>query len=173
MLCIDHRPGRKDGGGMRHYSRLVVAAIAVLLGAPVALTVGGGGVAMCLGPLNVTEVECAMHTGLFSSVGLGTPALALTIALALVVLVPVGPRDRLDSVASTAIGAVAGGVLFLALWPRTLEGLDSLGQWLSVPRPLDGWALLTAVVVGAAVGFAVAAAHALIRGRRRRCGSRV
>ena len=152
---------------MSQRSRLVVAAIVVLLGAPVALMFGGGGVAMCLGPLNVTEVECAKDTGLFSNVGLGTPALALTIALALVVVVPVAPRDRLGSVASTAVGAVAGGVLFLALWPRTLDGLDSLGQWLSVPRPLDSWALLTAVIVGAAVGFAVAAAHALIRGRRR------
>lgn len=152
---------------MSHHSRLVVAAIVVLLGAPVALMFGGGGVAMCLGPLNVTEVECAKHTGLFSNVGLGTPGLALTLTLALYVLLPVGPRERLGAIATTAIGAVAGGALFLALWPRTLEGLDSKGQWLSVPRPLDTWALLTAVIVGAAVGFAVAAAHALIRGRRR------
>lgn len=150
---------------MSQRTRLIVATIVALLGAAFTLVFGGGGVAMCLGPLNVTEVECAKNTGLFSNVGLGTPGLALTIALALVVFIPVEVRDRARSVAGVVMGALAGGVLFLALWPKTLDGLDSRGHWLSVPRPLDPWGLLTAVIVGAAIGFVVAALLTLLRRR--------
>ncbi len=148
---------------MRRRTRTLIAGLVALLGAPVALIFGGGGVAMCLGPLNVTEVECAERTGLFPDVGLGTPVLALTLALALFVLVPIAARDRLLTVGATAAGAVAGAVLFLALWPRTLDGFDSRGEWLSVPRPLDEWALLTAVVAGATLGFAVPAVLVILR----------
>jgi hypothetical protein len=55
-------------------------------------------------------------------------------------------------------GAALGAALFLALWPRTLEGFDSQGRWLSVPRPFDPAAFATAILVGAVVGFVLAAA---------------
>ncbi len=151
---------------MSRRNRSLIAGLLILVGVPVALIFGGGGVAMCLGPVGVTEVECARNTGLFSNVGLGPPLLALVAAVALFALVPVPARDRLVVLGSTAAGAVLGGVLFLALWPRTLDGLDSRGAWLSVPRPLDGWALLTAVIAGAALAFGVAAGIAISRDRR-------
>ena len=148
---------------MRPRSRTLLAGVVALVGVPVALVFGGGGVAMCLGPLDVTEVECAKQTGLHSNVGLGAPGLALVLALALFVLVPVAARDRLLAVGATVAGALTAAVAFLVLWPTTLDGFDSKGQWLSVPRPLDAWALLTAIVAGAALGFALRAVLAVLR----------
>jgi hypothetical protein len=47
---------------MSHSARIVVAAPLVLVGATVAL-ISVGQVGSCLGPIGVTEVQCAKATG--------------------------------------------------------------------------------------------------------------
>jgi hypothetical protein len=143
---------------MKQRTRATLAVLILAVAVPVALFFGGGGVVACLGPLGVTEVQCAKATGLFSSVGLGAPLLALAIALALVVAVPVARRGLAATLILAGGGAALGAALFLAFWPRTLDGFDSRGQWLSVSRPLDLAALATAVIAGAVVGFVIGAA---------------
>jgi hypothetical protein len=138
--------------------RRATVGIAILLaGGAIALVFGGGGVGTCLGPLGVTEVQCAKNTGMFSTVGLGMPWLALSVTLALIALVPVRRGERTKTVIASAAGATAAALLYLALAPRTLEGFDSHGQWLTVGRPVDAWAVVTAFVVGAATGYVAAA----------------
>ena len=145
--------------------RLMLGALIVLVGVPVALVFGAGSVGMCLGPVGVTAVECAKVTGQFPTVGLGLPMLAATLVLAMCVLVPVARGDWLRIGASAAAGGVLGGILFLRQ-PQTLEGFDSHGQWLSLPRPLDETGLVTAVAPGAALGFALVRLVFQVRRRR-------
>jgi hypothetical protein len=142
---------------MREGRRAIVGIAILLAGGAIASMFGGGGVGTCLGPLGVTEVQCAQKTGMVPNVGLGMPGLAASVTLALIVLVPVRRGDRAQAVVASAAGAMAAGLLYLALTPRTLEGFDSRGQWLTVGRPLDAWAVATAFMVGAATGYVAAA----------------
>ncbi len=148
---------------MTRRARAVVATAVATFGIPLALVFGGGGVASCLGPLNVSEVQCAKATGLVSTVGAGVPALVLVVAISLLVLIPMERHDWLASTGALVAGAVAAGALYLVVRPRTLEGLDSRGEWMSVTRPLDAQALLAVSIAGASAAFVILA----VRLRRR------
>ncbi|MEX1171957.1 MAG: hypothetical protein WEG56_05020 [Chloroflexota bacterium] len=135
---------------MSRSTRVLIAGVVVLIGGTLGLFFGGQ-VGMCLGPLNVTAVQCARATGIVPDVGLGRPILALTLAIAtLVAPVPVG--RRLPVLLGGIIGGMVGAASFLALRPLTMEGFDSTGTWIAVPRPLDVYALATAVIIGAFLG---------------------
>lgn len=135
-------------------ARILVAAVLVLLGATAALFFGGriGG---CLGPLGVTAVQSARASGIVPDVGLGLPFMALMISLATFVVAPVPAGRRLRVLAAGILGGAIGAAAFLALRPLTMEGFDSNGTWISIPRPLDTSALATAVVFGALLGMIV------------------
>ncbi len=132
-------------------ARFFVAGLLVLLGATAALFFGGQ-VGMCRGPLGVTAVECAQATGVVPDVGVGLPVMALTVAVATFVVAGVPVGRRLQVLVGGILCGGIGGAAFLYLRPLTMEGLDSSGTWISIPRPLDTNALATAVVFGALLG---------------------
>ncbi|MCJ7711386.1 MAG: hypothetical protein MUQ32_11235, partial [Chloroflexi bacterium] len=135
-------------------ARVLVAGILVLLGATAALFFGGQ-VGMCLGPLGVTAVQCAQATGVVPDVGLGLPFLALMISLATFVIAPVPAGRRLRVLVAGILGGAIGAAAFLALRPLTMEGFDSNGTWISIPRPLDPYVLATAIILAALLGTIV------------------
>jgi hypothetical protein len=135
--------------------RLSVALALVAVGVFAQLLFGGE-TGPCLGPLGVTPVECAKVTGFVPGVGIGLPILATALLAALLVAVPALRPRRQVAIASAAGGGLVGALLFLALRPGTMEGLDSRGQWISVVRPIDGPALVVLAVVGALVGLVLA-----------------
>jgi hypothetical protein len=102
----------------------------------------------CLGPLGVTEVQCAAATGVIPASGPGLPIFIATIALASLVLRPIPRRHGTQAAAAAAAFTIGGCVLFLQLRARTMEGFDSAGRWISIARPVDG-AALVAVAMGA------------------------
>jgi hypothetical protein len=111
----------------------------------------GPTMAMCLGPLGVTAVQCAKATGIVPTAGAGLPV--LTAAVAGAVLLVGGPpagRRRASFAGAIAGGLIAGGA-YVVLRPRTMEGLTSYGTWISIERPLDLAALAAAVILGALV----------------------
>jgi hypothetical protein len=135
-------------------ARVLVAAVLVLLGAIAALFFGGriGG---CLGPLGVTAVQCALASGITPDVGLGLPFLALMISLATFVIAPVPAGRRLRVLVAGILGGAIGVAAFLALRPLTMEGFDSGGTWISISRPLDPYAVATAIILAALLGTIV------------------
>ena len=139
---------------MSRSARVLVAAVLVLLGATAALFFGGriGG---CLGPLGVTAVQCARASGIVPDVGLGLPFLALMISLATFIIAPVPAGRRLRVLVASILGGAIGAAAFLALRPLTMEGFDSGGTWISIPRPLDAYALATATILAALLGTIV------------------
>lgn len=139
---------------MSRSARVLVAAVLVLLGATAALFFGGR-IGECLGPLGVTAVQCAQNSGIVPDVGLGLPFLALMISLATFVVVPVPTGRRLPVLVAGILGGVIGAAEFVVLRPLTMEGFDSSGSWISIPRPLDPYALATAVILGALLGTIV------------------
>ena len=147
---------------MSRDTRVIVAINLVLLGAAAALFFGGR-FGMCLGPLGVTEVQCARATGVVPDIGIGLPVLALTIAVATFVVAPVPVGRRLPVLICGILGGATGGAAFLVLRPRTMEGFDSGGTWISIPRPLDTGALAIAVVFGALLGTIVVRALPVVR----------
>jgi hypothetical protein len=150
--------GDRDATGMPRVGRLgarvLIAGLLVLLGGLAPLFFGGQ-IPMCLGPLGVTGVQCARATGILPNVGVGLPVLALTILVATFVVAPVPAGRRLPVLAGGIIGGAIGGAAFFARRPLTMEGFDSTGTWISIPRPVDTYALTTAVVVGALLGAIV------------------
>jgi hypothetical protein len=135
-------------------ARALGAGLLVLVGATAAMYSLGTGW-MCLGPLGVTAVQCAKATGVVLDVGIGLPVLALTTAVATFVVAPVTAGRRWPVLVGGSLGGAIGGAAFLVLRPLTMEGFDSSGTWISVPRPLDTYALVTAVVFGALLGAIV------------------
>lgn len=135
-------------------ARVLAACLLVLVGVTTALFFGGQ-VGMCLGPLGVTAVQCAQATGVVPDVGMGLPVLALTIAIATFVVAPVPVSRRGPVLVGGVLGGAIGGAAFLVLRPLTMEGVDASGTWISIPRPLDTYALATAVVLGALLGAIV------------------
>jgi hypothetical protein len=131
--------------------RLIAAIGLLLLGMAAALfLVGEQG--MCLGPIGVTEVQCAMVTGIVPTLGLGVPILGAAIGASVFVLARMPTAVRPGALIMGIFGGVVCGLAFLALRQTTMEGFTSSGSWLSIPRPLDPNALATAVVFGFFLG---------------------
>jgi hypothetical protein len=136
---------------MRHAMPLLAAGSMVLLGiAAFAFLAGERGT--CLGPLGVTEVQCARATGIVPSLGAGVPILVASLAASIFVLAPVSADVRMRVAAAGILGGLVGGLAFLALRPVSMDGWTSGGSWISIPRPLDPNALVTAIVLGAFLG---------------------
>jgi len=109
--------------------RVLVVAVLALLGA-MAVPFLGGQIQMCLGPLGVTEVQCARATGVVPDVGVGLPFLALMLSLASFVLAPVPAGWRLRVLVAGILGGAIGAAAYLALRPLTMEGFDSNRTWI-------------------------------------------
>ena len=139
---------------MSRSARVIVAAVLVLLGA-MAVPFLGSRIGGCLGPLGVTAVQCARSSGIVPDVGLGLPFLALMISLATFVVAPVPAGRRLRVLVAGVLGGAIGAAAFLALRPLTMEGFDSGGTWMSISRPLDPYALATAIILAALLGTIV------------------
>jgi hypothetical protein len=139
---------------MSRPTRFLIAGLVLLFGGTLGVFFGGQ-VGMCLGPLNVTAVQCARATGVVPDVGLGRPILALTLAIATVIIAPVPTGHGRSALLGGIVGGAAGAAVFLVLRPLTMEGFDSSSTWISIPRPLDVYALATAVIVGGLLGWMV------------------
>ena len=117
----------------------------------------GGRVPQCLGPLGVTAVQCAKASGVIPNAGPGALIFAGLASLALLVAWPV-PRMRLRAAAIGTAAATALAIVgYLLLQPRTMEGFDSAGTWISIARPLDSYALVAFAIVAGVLGAALGA----------------
>jgi hypothetical protein len=134
--------------------RLLVAGALLLLGLTAVLFLTGERGA-CLGPIGVTEVECAATTGIVTTLGFGVPAFFASVFAAVLVLSPMAAQAGLRVLPAAIFGGLTAGLAFVALRPVTMEGLTWSGSWASIPRPLDPGALATAMVLGAFVGALV------------------
>lgn len=132
-------------------ARVFAAAGLVLLGAA-ALYIGSR-IQVCLLPVSarMPSVQCEQAMGV-PDVGFGLPVLALTIAVATFLVAPVPAGRRWPVLVGGILGGAIGGAAFPVLRPLTMEGFDSTGTWISISRPLDPYALATAVVFGALLG---------------------
>ncbi len=129
--------------------RVLIAFVLIFLGATIALFFGGQ-VAMCLGPLGVTAVQCAKATGMIPGVGLTAPIFVSMVAAAAFVLAPIAPT-RPSSWLVAVIAALTGAVGYVLLRPRTMEGPTSSGEWISIELLIDPFALTTVAIIVATV----------------------
>jgi hypothetical protein len=83
------------------------------------------------------------------------PVLALTVALAGFVVAPVPASRWLAVLLGAILGGAIGAAAFFAPRPLTMDGFDSGGTWISVPRPLDPYAFATAIILAALLGTIV------------------
>jgi hypothetical protein len=153
--------------------RRFLAAMGLLgVGVIAWLFAGGGQVGQCLGPLGVTAVQCAKATGVIpGTVDIGLPILGLTIAAAALVLAPVPVGRRSIAAVGAILGGLLGASVYLALRPRTMDGFDSTGAWISLVRPIEDDAVAAAVIFGAILGAFVAIVLAALTAAARRTWS--
>jgi hypothetical protein len=137
---------------MTEHRRRAAAVALVFLGG-VAAVFFGGVRGQCLGPLNVTEVQCVKAAGIAPGVGIGLPILAMCVLAALLLVAPVSAARRARALPLAFAGATLAVVAYLVLRPRTMEGFDSTGAWIVVTRPLDIAALVAALLAGSVVGL--------------------
>ncbi|HEV7810401.1 MAG TPA: hypothetical protein VGO64_07365 [Candidatus Limnocylindrales bacterium] len=151
---------------MRWPKRIALAVGIVLVGTFLGLFFGAQ-YPTCLGPIGVTLVQCVSATGVVPKSGPGTVIFALSVALALGLLVPGRLLRHREVILGAAAAAIAGAFAYLLRRPTTLEGFDSGGRWLSVALPVDVFDVLLAVILGATAGaVAVACVLALLSARR-------
>jgi hypothetical protein len=129
-----------------------LAAILIFVAGVGVLIFAGGQVAMCLGPLGVTPIQCAKVTGIVPTTPIAVPLFALVIACGVLVLAPVPAGRRRMALAAGAIAAGAAAIAFVVLSPRTWTGVDSAGAPVSIDLPFDVGALATVVVIAATIG---------------------
>ncbi len=144
-----------------------MAAVAVLgIGTAMLLLFGGGQVAACLGPLDVTAVRCAAATGLLPTQGNWGQLLVALVAASVLVVAPHRPGLLLPSILAAAVGALTGGALYLLTRPVALEGPDYDGTWLSIPLPMEPATLAASALAGALVAIVLVRLAASQMGRR-------
>ena len=148
--------------GMR--TRAAVGLAVALGGSLYALMFAGGTVPSCLGPLGVTAVRCAAHTGLRPTEGAwGGMTIA---AIALGILIAIARTRAGWSDAAAAIGgAGVGAIAYFARRPLAIEGPDYDGHWLVIPLPVSGWSLLFWTLGAALLGSRVLTVGRAIRDR--------
>jgi len=137
-------------------ARVLAAGLLVLVGATAFVLFGGGQIQPCAPPVSarMPSVQCEQAMGV-PDIGWGLPVLALTIAVATFVIAPVPAGRRLRVLVAGLLGGAIGAAAFLVLRPLTMEGFDSGGTWISIPRPLDPFALATAIILAALLGTIV------------------
>lgn len=143
---------------MTRRTRLLMFAGVVALAFVVAIFVVGGQVGSCLGPLGVTEVQCIRATGITPTVGIALPIILALVALAALALFPVPRSKSLWAAIGGIAGAIVAAIGYLAFHPTSITGPTSTGEVITVQLPIDGPALVGAVVAGAAV-VALLAGH--------------
>jgi hypothetical protein len=126
----------------------MLAALGALLVGLLAVVFLGTQVGSCLGPLGVTAIQCARASGIYPTVGLGLPVMALAIGAATGLAWPgvLRPIDR--TAAAIVIGVFLGVVAYLALRPRTRTAAISTGEVITLELPLDVPAVVAAAVAG-------------------------
>ena len=151
--------------------RRVLAAILIFVAGVSELVFAGGQVAMCLGPLGVTPIQCAKATGIVPTTPIAVPLFALAIASGVLLLAPVRAGHRRTALVAGAIAAGVAGLAFVVLSPRIWTSVDSAEAPVSIDLPFDVGALATVVVVAATVG-ALGWAHVVGPALDRRTRSR-
>jgi hypothetical protein len=138
-------------------TRRILAAVLLAFGAVAVLYAGGPMIGPCLGPLGVTVVQCARSTGVFPDVGIGVPIGVLALADAVLAL-EAPPRSRWLWASMAAVaGAVAAAIGYLIVAPKTMEGVVSSGDFITIDRPVDQNALASLAFAGALIAFLIAA----------------
>lgn len=145
-------------------TRPVTGIAVAFVGAMCALFLGGGTIPGCLGPLNVTAVQCAAHSGRLPTEGPLIGMIVAALALGLLVATWSGRPSRRDAYAGVA-GLALGAAAYLVRRPAALQGPDFDGSWLSLPLPLEPVTLLWWTLAGAITAFAVLSAVRLLRVR--------
>ena len=115
-------------------------------------------VTRCTGPLGGRTTAEAIRDGCISpSVGPGMPILALAFIAAAMLIAPSLLRatraSPVRSVGWAAMGALDGLVAYWFLRPTSFTGPTTAGETITVPLPLDVWALITAGIAGAGIGW--------------------
>jgi hypothetical protein len=103
--------------------RRVLAAILIFVAGLGELIFAGGQVAMCLGPLGVTPIQCAKVTGIVPTTPIAVPLFALVIASGVLLLAPVRAGRRRTALVA---GAIASGAAGIALSSRPGPGRASI-----------------------------------------------
>jgi hypothetical protein len=144
---------------------LLVAAALVGLAA---LLFVGPDLAGCLGPLGVTEVQCAAARMAadpgWSPSPIGPAGAPLTAIAGVLLVLGVTPsaasrRAVVAILASAALGAATGAVGYEAFRPREMNGLTSSGQFITLALPASGNAqafVMAYVATIAAAGMGLA-----------------
>jgi hypothetical protein len=88
--------------------RLLVAGALLLLGLTAVLFLTGERGA-CLGPIGVTEVECAATTGIVTTLGFGVPAFFASVFAAVLVLSPMAAQAELRVLPAAIFGGLTAG----------------------------------------------------------------
>lgn len=130
----------------------VVAAILIFVAGLGELIFAGGQVAMCLGPLGVTPIQCAKVTGILPTTPIAVPLFALVIASGVLLLAPIPAGRHRTALVAGATAAGAAGIAFVVLTPRIWTGVDSARAPVSIDLPFDVGALATVVVIAATFG---------------------
>jgi len=136
---------------MSSTTRRVLAAIVIVLAGAGELVFAGGQVAMCLGPLGVTPIQCAKVTGIVPTTTIAAPLFALAVAFGALLLAPVPSGRRVQAMTAGAVAAAAAAIAVAILAPRIWTGVDSAGVAVSIDLPFDGAALLTVVIAAATI----------------------
>ncbi len=132
--------------------RVAAAAGLLALGAS-ALVFLGTQVTRCLGPLGRTFADSVRDGCIEPSVGPGMPIFAVALVAAAVLLFPTRPATARPAVAWAAMGAMVGVIVYLLVRPTTVTGPTATGEVITARLPFDSWALLTAAIAGAGVGW--------------------
>lgn len=152
-----------DNPQVTHSNRSTVAIAILVLGVGAALLGGGGPAPRCLGPIGVTVVQCAWATGVLPGVSVGIPIFVVAVAIAALVLWPPSRSRLAIPLIAGIIGAALGSLVYVALWPTTLEGYTSAGQYISIARPPDLNAFVATASAGALFGYLIAFVRKKIR----------
>lgn len=117
-------------------------------------------VTQCLGPIGGLTTADAIRTGCIRpTVGPGMPILALALIGAAVLIAPSlvhATRARpARSLGWAAMGSFDGLVAYWFLRPTSFTGPTAAGEIITVPLPFDVWALITAGIAGAGIGWLV------------------
>lgn len=157
---------------MRVVLRALVLFGAMALAAVGTLAYGFNFMPRCLGPLGVTPIQClaayiAEHPRFLPG---PEPVLAPILGVAfLLALVGVGSASllRLPSIvrltAAAGLGAVVGLVVYELAMPRTVGGVTSTGEWITVTFGWNAAARDVAVVVGAGMALLLVAVFIGVR----------
>jgi hypothetical protein len=130
----------------------VLAAIVIVIAGVGELIFAGGQVAMCLGPLGVTPIQCARATGIVPTTPIAVPLFALALAIGAMLVAPALSGRRVQALLAGAVAAASGAIAYIVSAPRIWTGVDSAGASVSIDLPFDTPALLTVVVATATIG---------------------